>query len=226
MDESNPSGIFFLLLLVALYFFFRRPREKPLLSSSAKSIGERGETLIYSVLRPLEKHGFKFLSNLYVPSGNDRRETTEIDLVMIGLCGVFIIESKNYSGWIFGNERNRYWTQVLYHEKHRFYNPIRQNHSHIRWLKKYVGYKTPVYSLIVFSDHCTFKDITYESPEVSIIHRNELKNTVSRIIQNASIPWISEVQVQEIFVNLSQFLNVPEATKLKHIKDVKSEQNA
>ena len=73
--------------------------------------GEVGEYLIWKELKGFERKGGKFLFNLYIPKPND--ETTEIDVVFLHPRGFFVIESKNYNGWIFGNEKNRYWTQTL-----------------------------------------------------------------------------------------------------------------
>lgn len=63
---------------------------------------------------------------------------TQVDLVVATSYGLFVFEIKDYSGWIFGHYRQKYWTQVLAYgrEKHRFYNPIKQNNSHIKALEK------------------------------------------------------------------------------------------
>lgn len=55
-----------------------------------------------------------------------------IDHVVISKYGVFVIETKNYRGWIIGNEKSEYWTQVIYKRKERLYNPIKQNYGHIK----------------------------------------------------------------------------------------------
>ena len=73
--------------------------------------GTYGEYNLYTCLRHFEAEGCRFLFNLYVPKGNGR--TSEIDIIMIHPKCLFVIECKNYSGWIFGNENNEYWTQVL-----------------------------------------------------------------------------------------------------------------
>lgn len=52
---------------------------------------------------------------MYVPK--DDGTTTEIDLIMLSPMGIYVFESKNYSGWIFGNEKSRYWTQTLENKK-------------------------------------------------------------------------------------------------------------
>lgn len=67
--------------------------------------GRNGEYEIYRRLFPLEKQGAKFLFNVYLPKNNG--ETTEIDVLMIAKKGIIVFESKNYSGWIFGNEKKQ-----------------------------------------------------------------------------------------------------------------------
>lgn len=72
----------------------------------------------------------KLLANIYIPK-NDH-STTEIDLLMINKTGAYVFESKNYSGWIFGDDRSRYWMQVLGSgRKSKFFNPILQNKAHV-----------------------------------------------------------------------------------------------
>lgn len=80
------------------------------------------------------------LFNVLIPKRNG--ETTEIDLILICSKGLFVFECKNFSGWIFGDELQKNWTQTLpigrgRCRKEQFYNPIMQNSSHIRHLKKY-----------------------------------------------------------------------------------------
>ena len=73
--------------------------------------GKYGEYLTYKYLKHLEADGAKFLFNTYIPKGNEG--TTEIDVLMICKKGIFVFESKNYSGWIFGSEQQLYWYQTL-----------------------------------------------------------------------------------------------------------------
>lgn len=73
---------------------------------------------------------------------------------MITSNGIFCIETKNYSGLIFGSEKDEKWTQCLRHDKKSyFYNPLKQNKSHIFHLKKLLDNKYNVYSLIVFTQN-------------------------------------------------------------------------
>ncbi len=79
--------------------------------SMKKFSGARGEYYTYDYLKSFESVGAKFLFNAYIPYGNGK--TSEIDLIMIYHSGIFVIESKNYGGWIFGNETKEHWYQTL-----------------------------------------------------------------------------------------------------------------
>jgi len=77
--------------------------------------------------------------------------TSQIDHIVINPRGVFVIETKNYSGEIYGSENQREWTQVLAYgnAKYKLYNPIKQNATHVFNVKRLVG-NLPIHSLIVF----------------------------------------------------------------------------
>ena len=130
----------------------------------------------------MEANGAKFLFNVYIPKGNG--ETTEIDVLMICSKGIFVFESKNYSGWIFGSESQKNWYQTLpagrgkSHKEH-FYNPIMQNHSHIKNLKYLLDEQFPIRSIIVFSDRCTLKSVQIKSNDISVINRYNVAPVVS-----------------------------------------------
>ena len=88
--------------------------------------GRHGEKLTERELKLVKLFGRKgrILRNVYVPKENG--ETSEIDVLFITQKGIFVIESKNYSGWIFGDEKAGYWTAMLPNkEKNRFYNPTK-----------------------------------------------------------------------------------------------------
>lgn len=60
--------------------------------------------------------------------------TTQIDHIVVSIHGIFVIETKNYKGWIYGNSNNEYWTQNIYGNKYSLYNPLLQNKNHIKSL--------------------------------------------------------------------------------------------
>ncbi len=103
--------------------------------------GERGEQKVSRIVdRACANTAATPIKNLYLTWPDGR--TAQIDELIIAGTGIYVIEVKNYKGWIFGNENNQYWTQVLSTGirgksiKNRLYNPIRQNNSHIYCIKK------------------------------------------------------------------------------------------
>ncbi len=64
--------------------------------------------------------------------------------------GIFVIETKNYKGWIFGSENQRQWTQQIYRQKNRFQNPLHQNYLHVQALMAYLGLPENRFRPVVF----------------------------------------------------------------------------
>lgn len=178
--------------------------------------GARGEYLLYKNLSPMEKENCRFLFNIYIPK--DKGEMTEIDVIMICKEGVFVFESKNYSGWIYGDETQRKWTQTLpsgsgRNEKHMFYNPILQNQRHVKYLKRIIGDESPIYPIVVFSNRCEFKKLNI-SNRVFVIYRDEVLSTVRNIIEKSEI---HSVDVEKIYKQLKPFAEASQDTKQAHI---------
>ena len=190
--------------------------------------GRRGEYLIYEYLKNngFESFGGKFLFNLYIPRNGNK--TTEIDLLLICPKGIFVFESKNYRGWIYGRETQKYWMQILpagrnrsYRE--RFYNPIMQNKTHIRLLKNLLGKQIPMHSIIVFSDRCTFKNIVVDSNDVSVIKFVQTVPVVSYICSQFPNSLLSETEIDDIYNKLYLYTQVSEAIKEQHAISIRAE---
>jgi|SRR5690348_2080252 len=79
------------------------------------------------------------------------RGTTEIDHLIVSKFGIFVVELKDYSGWIFGNASDAYWTATYFERKFRFQNPLRQNYGHVKALESFLGVdRRVVHSIVVF----------------------------------------------------------------------------
>jgi len=85
--------------------------------------------------------------------------TTEVDHILVSRFGVFVIETKDYSGWIFANATEPTWTQVLFRRKVKFQNPILQNKRHVRAVRGLLDFLPPeaIKSVVVFSGEAEFK---------------------------------------------------------------------
>lgn len=74
-----------------------------------------GEIFIRFLLRFLDKEKYIVVNDVLIPTLDGR--TSQIDHVIISIYGIFVIETKNYNGWIFGSEHSKNWTQVIYKTK-------------------------------------------------------------------------------------------------------------
>lgn len=190
-------------------------------STFTHDTGSFGEYCIYNSLKKLDGYK-KFLFNCYLPKENE--ETTEIDVLLLHESGIYVFESKNYSGWIFGNEKQQYWTQTLPSQtkkatKNHFLNPILQNKLHIKCLQSYLNTDIPLHSYIVFSERCTLKKIESTENTHHIIKRDILFNEVRTQCENTEKKLTIE-QIDNIYAKLYPLTQVSEEVKQKHIETI------
>ena len=201
---------------------------------SPEALGRSGEDAVASKLQWADIFGRDgmILQNVYVPAGNGK--TSEIDLLYITAKGILVIESKNYSGFIFGNDKQREWTSTLYAgknfvgfkqvEKHHFYNPVWQNQTHINCLKRYIGNDVPMLSIIVFSDRCELKDVKLSSENTVICHKRDLSSEIKQLWK--TLPDVyTNLQVTGIYNKLLPLTKADGATKNQHVAQIRTGQH-
>lgn len=206
-DENlNYSGLETLTVFVAIavlltFFFLKR------FTSTSTYIGRKGEERIVKKLNRYKAQGGKVLTNLFIPMFDNK--VTEVDIVLIHPKGFFVFESKNYSGWIFGSDSSDYWTQTLPvgpgrpSHRVRFYSPLQQNRTHIKYLKQALGEHIQMLSVIVFSDHCTFKNMTLEkNAQYRVIQLKDLEKVVSEMMNIHGADVFTENEVEVLFNSL------------------------
>ncbi|WRS28108.1 nuclease-related domain-containing protein [Oscillospiraceae bacterium MB08-C2-2] len=186
---------------------------------NADEIGARGEKIAFFHSIPIYGYG-KQVRNIYLPLSNGR--TTEVDVVLIHTNGIFVIESKNYRGWIFGKDTDKNWT-VTYSKSKRytFYNPIMQNAAHVKKICELTGISPDkVFSVVVFARESELKKIVNQQPNTFVIRYtglgNKLKLTMER---NGEI--LDFQTVNRIYEQLKVYENADDETKNAHIQFVK-----
>lgn len=103
----------------------------------------------------LDSETYHCFWNVIVPT---QRGSSQIDHVIVSRFGIFVIEVKNRSGSIYGNEREAKWTQVLGRVKHSIENPLRQNFGHMKALEEFLRIEpAKMHSVVSFVGDCTFK---------------------------------------------------------------------
>ena len=197
--------------------YFKLQRDKGLL----------GEYYTYLHLKKHEQTGAKFLFNVYIPKENG--QTTEIDILMITTKGIFVFESKNYSGWIFGSENQKNWYQTLPMGKGRkssketFLNPIMQNRLHIKSLKMFLDRDVTMHSVVVFSNRCTFKGIDVKDHK-QIVHREDVLAAVESIEKETS-DCLTQADITELYEKIYPYSQVDISVKEEHIANIQGTLN-
>lgn len=124
-------------------------------NNSIASKGKQGEKLVNKFLSG-KKDGL-LISNLIIKENNIY---TQIDHVYITDNAIFVIETKHHSGIIYGSAENLKWTTVYGSRKFSMYNPLKQNDTHVKRLRKVLGDNTvKIIPITIFSNtKCTLKN--------------------------------------------------------------------
>lgn len=116
-------------------------------------LGEKVTTL--GMWAMLDKNLYHRVDNVIVNTPNG---TTQIDHVLVSVYGIFVIETKNIKGWIFGAENSDKWTQVIFGKKNQFQNPVKQNYRHTKCLSEHLKLDQELFKPVVFFiGDCEFK---------------------------------------------------------------------
>lgn len=206
-------GIFLICLIFGLaYLIYVKLKERKLIELITPIT--RGEWSERKVILDLLKEGINpkaIFHDLYIqkPSG----DYTQVDVAVATKAGIIIFEVKDYSGWIFGGENQRYWTQLLAYgkEKHRFYNPIMQNMGHIKTLRRCLPQNPgiPIYSVIVFFGNCEFKDVTCNANNTFIIYPRSIRQVVTEILKQPDANFGNKQEIMGVLSNAVRNGNDP-----------------
>ena len=159
--------------------------------------------------------GCRLLFNVYVPHGDGTY--TECDCVALHEGRVYVFEMKNYSGWVFGRERDAFWTQSLNpRSRNRFLNPVKQNAGHIKALSEFSGCDAASFrSVVVFADRCELKKLDLTG-SVPVVRRGELRGI---------LPMVDEVvdcalDLDALYEKLYPCTQVSDEVKREHAERV------
>ena len=178
--------------------------------------GEEGEKLVESLLdKDLSFH--RIINNLVLLGDNN--VSHQIDHILIRNKGIFVIETKNYYGEIKGREDDSFWTRSYFVKGKiktaSFHNPLKQNQSHIRIIKRLIGKNYPFYCFVVFTQNNADKIGLF-----NVCNADDLLNrinliTIEKVISIEEIEKINQILLyHEADINNEQHVNkVKEAEK-------------
>lgn len=208
------ASIIFTLCLITgiVYLVYLKRKERELIEQVTPIT--RGEWSERRVVLRLLKMGINpkaIFHDLYIQKPNG--EYTQVDVAVATKAGIIVFEVKDYSGWIFGNEHQKYWTQLLAYgkEKHRFYNPVMQNSGHIQAIRQCLQQNpdTPIYSSDVFFGSSEFKDVTCNANNTFIIYPRSIQQVVSEILMQPNANFGNKYEIMNLFTKAVQNGNNP-----------------
>jgi len=175
--------------------------------------GMMGEAMVnFAAKRRLDPADYHLIKNVTLPT---EEGSTQIDHIIVSRFGIFVIETKNMKGWIYGSAHQKRWTQKIFRHTNSFQNPLHQNHKHVKTLASCLGIDDEyIHSLIVFVGDSQFKtpmpeNVTYAGGYI-------------RYIKSKEQPVINDAEVAEIANKIESGRLTPSfRTHRNHVKHVK-----
>ncbi|WAH37044.1 NERD domain-containing protein [Alicyclobacillus dauci] len=183
-----------------------------------KLLGHRGESIVRSRLSELDKTKYIVLNDLLIPNAKSKSGTSQIDHVVVSQYGVFVIETKNYSGQIRGKEADAQWTQVNYRRKDRLSNPLRQNYGHTQAIKELLGesLSSKVVPIVAFTGNAEL--MVDVKPGTHLIYTRNLVTTIRQYNQVV----LSAEEAKQIIKKLRAVHIADRVQRQIHTKNIKS----
>ena len=154
MSKEQYMSLNWIWVLIFIFIILKLTKRfwLPLIKGSA------GEAAIAAVLGLLNKKEYAVLNNVMMLT---ERGTSQIDHIVVSIYGIFVIEVKNYKGWILGSENGSKWTQSIYGHKNQFMNPIHQNYGHVKAIEALLKNNgltdVPIIPIVTFPGDATIK---------------------------------------------------------------------
>lgn len=172
--------------------------------NSQEQKGKRGEMRIHEILLQMPED-YHVIDDVVLKTN---KGTTQIDHIVVSKYGIFVIETKNYRGEIYGDDNRQQWTQIIvtdvtyrkkwyktytYVSKSHFYNPVKQSIGHLYEIKKILS-EWPCLKIIPIVVFAGTANLSNVKSNKHVIYDNNLIAT----IQNYRTVYLSDSDVQSV----------------------------
>ena len=191
----------------------------PKYESRADYLGESGEKRVSSILADLPCEDYRIFNDILIRNGN---YTTQIDHIIISRYGVFVLETKNIHGKVYGSGNAEYWKQYLpdtgykrygYTQEHQLRNPLWQNAGHIKSLRRLVfGDDIPIYGIVVFPSNTDL----YVNAEQPILKMRDVVPYIKRFRDEV----LTTDQIGFYRRRLLEVLSISDSDRKQHLENV------
>ncbi len=197
--------LWYLLPIILIVAFLKSPWGKGII----------GEFLVNTSSKiKLDKNKYHLIKNVTLPTEDG---TTQIDHIIVSEYGIFVVETKNMKGWIFGDEKQKYWTQKIYKNTNKFQNPLHQNYKHIKTIQNELGIEQDkIFSVIVFAGDSEFKTKMPENVRQGIGYIDYIKSKTKKILSKDEVSKIiSQIESGRLSKSFKTHRE-----HVKHVKDI------
>jgi hypothetical protein len=175
--------------------------------------GEKKTT--FNMWLSLDSSVYHRYHNLIISGKN---ETTQIDHLIVSQYGLFIVETKNKKGWIFGSEGRSKWTQSIFGNNYSFQNPLRQTYRQKNVLAEFLYLnESLIHTVIFFNGDCTFK---------TKMPNNVINSGLGKFIKQFNNTIIDSGKLEDALNRLDLHQDHSELSKRDHIQSVRSRRNS
>src|SRR5690554_1005027 len=188
--------------------------------------GVMGEFIVNLLLRLfLPKANYHLIKNATLPTDDG---TTQIDHIVVSRYGIFVIETKNMKGWIFGTANQAQWTQKIFKQSYKFQNPLHKHYKHTKTLESCLGINpAAIFSVIVFVGESSFKTKMPENVTYAMGCVNYIKSKTEVLLSEQEVTQIIETiesgRLQRSFKTHSVYVKY--VKKIVQAKGKATEQN-
>ena len=186
-----------------------------------------GEKEIYDQIKQVQEIGAKVIWNCWLRYPNNG--LTQVDIVLVWKSGIYVIESKNWSGCrVYGSEDDDNWTLCWSNWKGEIVktikqnSPVKQNANHVDCIRKMTFNSVPIYSIIALSDSCRLSKIPGKTKDTAVIKYSDLRETIAEYHTSGNRTCLSLDDVERVYKLLKSCNDgVTEEEKKRHIRNIK-----
>lgn len=154
--------------------------------------GVMGEFIINVFAKwKLDNAVYHLLKNVTLPTEDG---TTQIDHIIVSVYGVFVVETKNLKGWIFGSPNQKMWTQQIFKHKNQFQNPLHQNYKHSKTLQSLLSLEeNQIHSVVVFIGDSTFKTAMPDNVTYGMSYIRYILSKTEKVLTPQAVLEITQI---------------------------------
>ena len=180
--------------------------------------GKEGEEIVSYVLKNLKKNDEYIINDFLAARNKEGSYSIQVDHIYISRKGIFVIETKNYSGKIYGSLNDEKWVQVLAggNIKNSFYNPVKQNQTHAEYIYNKLKQQYNVYNVVIFVNG-DISSVNVTNGSLYDIHSfvREMKMFVAPSI-------IDTYSLEEVYKTIMEIQETNKISMEEHIQNIRT----